>query len=485
MPIHGHTKIELTDQTTGEVEIIEKDNLVTNAVAQIFNSFNGNANLRTANATGEYSGWELLESLYGGILLFDKAIGGGADTVFAPPDAGLVGTGVPRMTNSGTSTQRGNYNKIESDVDVKNGVVTFVYDFPTSQANGVIGSVCLTHRYGGYFDEADAAIKEADDARSSQYTYSSLFGTEKNFPGAPGQTDAHLYGRPLYADPENDEMIFGAIDGSNLLLRHVAGLTTELDLFNPIGTSRVKNIETMDISGVMQVGGNSYTAVGYDADADQIYVISTPSSQVKTTDKIRVRTYDRKTRAAKTYEFVNPTGAVLAGTVGGDRPMLRTTGRVLGGCVYMAGYVSGASYTSPKVTPFYKVPLADPSKVESIENHGFTFPMIQDAHDGKFYFFGTQYAGYGRVMNTATKEIKATEAFYSSDQYPYLFVPVLGCPVAPFTVQYSYMAGNNECTMRQGIRRNYLATINDLDTPVEKTADKTMKITYTLRKEET
>lgn len=32
MPIHGHTKIELTSQTTGEVETIEKDNIVTNAV---------------------------------------------------------------------------------------------------------------------------------------------------------------------------------------------------------------------------------------------------------------------------------------------------------------------------------------------------------------------------------------------------------------------------------------------------------------------
>ena len=43
MPIHGHTKIELTSQTTGEVETIEKDNIVTNAVSQIFNAFNGMA----------------------------------------------------------------------------------------------------------------------------------------------------------------------------------------------------------------------------------------------------------------------------------------------------------------------------------------------------------------------------------------------------------------------------------------------------------
>ena len=80
MPIHGHTKIELTSQTTGEVETIEKDNIVTNAVSQIFNAFNGMALLREANANGEYGStsdksWELPESLYGGILLYDTALG--------------------------------------------------------------------------------------------------------------------------------------------------------------------------------------------------------------------------------------------------------------------------------------------------------------------------------------------------------------------------------------------------------------------------
>ena len=119
MPIHGHTKIELTNQTTGEVEVVEKDNLVTNAVAQIFTSFNGGANLRMANANGEYTGWELPESLYGGLLLYDRALGSDPDTVFAPPEARLVGTGVPRMSNTGNGVLRGSYNKIESNIDVK------------------------------------------------------------------------------------------------------------------------------------------------------------------------------------------------------------------------------------------------------------------------------------------------------------------------------------------------------------------------------
>ena len=115
MPIHGHTKIELTSQTTGEVETIEKDNIVTNAVSQIFNAFNGMALLREANANGEYGStsdksWELPESLYGGILLYDTALGSDPDTLFAPPEANLVGSGVPKVLNNGKGLQRGSFN---------------------------------------------------------------------------------------------------------------------------------------------------------------------------------------------------------------------------------------------------------------------------------------------------------------------------------------------------------------------------------------
>ena len=34
--LHGHTRIELTDVHTGAVEVVESDNLITNAVSDIF-----------------------------------------------------------------------------------------------------------------------------------------------------------------------------------------------------------------------------------------------------------------------------------------------------------------------------------------------------------------------------------------------------------------------------------------------------------------
>lgn len=312
MPIHGHTKIELTSQTTGEVETIEKDNIVTNAVSQIFNAFNGMALLREANANGEYGStsdksWELLESLYGGILLYDTALGSDPDTLFAPPEANLVGSGVPKVLNNGKGLQRGSFNTTESKTDLENGVVTFVYDFATSQANGTIASVCLTSRYGGFFGESETALPAADGSNTSSYYNSALFGQETIFPNAPGQNDRHLYGRPLYADPENDEMVFGAISNNKLVLRYATALTTEIDLFNPINTTRVKKTEERDLSDFLQVDHFSYSAVSYDVDADKICVVSTPGAdQLKTTGLIRVRTYDRKTLEEKNLRLHQP-----------------------------------------------------------------------------------------------------------------------------------------------------------------------------------
>ena len=41
MTLHGHTRIELTDVHTGAVEVVESDNLITNAVSDIFNGYGG------------------------------------------------------------------------------------------------------------------------------------------------------------------------------------------------------------------------------------------------------------------------------------------------------------------------------------------------------------------------------------------------------------------------------------------------------------
>ena len=64
MRLHGHTRLELTDIHTGAVEVVEKDNIITNAVGEIFNGYGGSLNKAMLD--------ELLSTVY-----LYKALGGG------------------------------------------------------------------------------------------------------------------------------------------------------------------------------------------------------------------------------------------------------------------------------------------------------------------------------------------------------------------------------------------------------------------------
>ena len=88
MKLHGHTRIELTDVATGAVEVIEKDNIITNAVAQIFNGYGGSLDkamlLWRGDSSYSTAPKDLVSLVYGGLLLYDEALGVDGDTLFAP-----------------------------------------------------------------------------------------------------------------------------------------------------------------------------------------------------------------------------------------------------------------------------------------------------------------------------------------------------------------------------------------------------------------
>ena len=119
MPLHGYTKIELTDVKTGKVETQEKHNLVTNAVQNILSGFDRSLNLQTMLADKRYSNdsgsdgdiTNLITAFYGGLYLYDTPLGSNPDTLFAPAGAALVGTALQNTANTGTNPYRGSYNQ--------------------------------------------------------------------------------------------------------------------------------------------------------------------------------------------------------------------------------------------------------------------------------------------------------------------------------------------------------------------------------------
>lgn len=135
--LKGHAKIELTDVKTGEIQVFEEHNLFTNIIDELANN---NAFALSAVA-GDMSGYiPLATRALGGVLLFKEVIEEDPQVMF-PPVAPIAYAG--NSTDAGTDIRMGTYNKTESK-QLANGY-QHIWDFTTSQGNGTIACIGLTH----------------------------------------------------------------------------------------------------------------------------------------------------------------------------------------------------------------------------------------------------------------------------------------------------------------------------------------------------
>ena len=113
--IKGKTKIELTNVHTGEVEVIEEENMVTNALQYIFNPV-GYLKAGSVMYGSDYVNY--YATLTGGLLLLDKAVTEDPENIFLDTGVGLTGCAVFNQQNTSDQTLRGNYNATETEIDV-------------------------------------------------------------------------------------------------------------------------------------------------------------------------------------------------------------------------------------------------------------------------------------------------------------------------------------------------------------------------------
>lgn len=143
----GHVKLTLKDAKTGEVQqVVEGDNIVTNALDDIFNSHNYFGCLNYNALTPIYTKW------FGGVLLYENEF---PVDEFGNPDANdyfikkdsynhLVGHAGPNFnTDTRDDPSRGSPNTYLRKFTPDS--VTMAWEFGPTQSNGQISSVCLTH----------------------------------------------------------------------------------------------------------------------------------------------------------------------------------------------------------------------------------------------------------------------------------------------------------------------------------------------------
>ena len=121
--------------------------------------------------------------IVGGILLFRDKVEGN-DTQFMNSGNQMIGNGAYDVTNASEPNELGSYNSNESIITPTS--ITQVYDWSTSQGNGTIGSVCLTSRLGGYIGYGNSNDKQA----------STLWGLSQNsgLQNIVPQADANMNG---------------------------------------------------------------------------------------------------------------------------------------------------------------------------------------------------------------------------------------------------------------------------------------------------
>lgn len=181
MKIHGHTTIVLTDPKTGKQEVHEDDNMMTSALEEYF------ANCGFLNYPNNDQN-DMVRELLGGIMGFDTALSEAVDTsghtlTKVPAGVNMTFNGsILNTTLASGVTEIGTYVADQSGWK-DDGSFVQTYDFSMEQGNGTIACVCLCGKNYGYAGEGNKASKQR---LSTKYSISNLCGTVTAHSGIPG-----------------------------------------------------------------------------------------------------------------------------------------------------------------------------------------------------------------------------------------------------------------------------------------------------------
>lgn len=459
----GTTRIELTDVRTGAREVYEKHNMVTNALRDIFKPLG--LCCRPYRYFHDFVPY--YSKLLGGILCFDTEIDENPDNYYAPVNANLIGCAAYGTQNNTRNTFRGGFNTTESEVNLTDRYVKYVYDFATSQANGTIASVCLTHLNGGFtsYGSKNAVYNTSYPLMQSiaedtlQYVKPDFTGanTSSKYSGMTVGTSEMIF----LIDHANDCVLyFKVVDKNHIhIIKRRAFLKSVSILDNEYSRKPlIEEITLDDLETALRIG---YCGYNYDPVTDCLYICTASNFSTAVNQSVLVTEIKLDTWRIKQYEVTNTTDVTL-----------NTNG--MWAFFVTEGYLFLKGYNSPY--DLYKLELANPANVVKFKrtNVGNITAVPKFVINGRIYFENHQEQLL--IADTHTNEIMPPEcqSFFNTN-HQLNVTPVRNEPLLYFADYGTWS------TSGWHMMCNYLATINNLDTPVTKTADKTMKITYILQ----
>ncbi len=446
----GKTIIELTDVKTKKKEVLKDDNLVTDVLEKIL-TLNPNGLLTNINKDTFYP---IVEKIVGGILLFKDKITEDKNTSFVSTSNECIGY-AGQVEGVQENPLQGSFNKQESKA-TSNGY-KFVWDFGTSKANGKISSVCLTNAKagGGYFG-----------TKSNGETNRIKLGEDKYLIKNTDTEMKKKYVNVVEANFEENYIVSIVPESDHLRIIKSREPLLNFRLDDSLSFLSEKNITETKIKYKKSYG--TYGVCIY-VDAENYYLLKTSTSGGNTNvTKLKI---NKANNSIEETEFTLENVKIEnIGSYSLDYDYYRTIKSVLRG-----GYVYAVSTDEKYVVKFAINNPVDVTKIEpkftlktgSVSSHttGCGMYILGDI------IIGTNF--------TIDKNDRVTE-IAQSDLSTIECIPL---SYGPFLLGYF---ANGESSGDKYLRKvlylitPYSATINNLSKTVEKTADKTMKITYYL-----
>lgn len=473
--LKGTTKIELTNVKTGETEVIEKENMVTNAVndALMLNPFAARFKTPALYWYSRNEMFPICPNLIGGILLYENALEEDPDKYYAASDNPLVGYSSNNV-NGTTDPKRGSLNQTESGPLKDNSGYKFVFDFATSQANGQISALGLTSKWGGCEG----------------------YGSSQGYGVAPVKTGERMSvptGLKRYLVSTRMVDAHNNIGYSVLLTADKKLSVAEIRL--PITNASLVGDATS--AGVLESKTIETTTFGkYDSDVIYIAFLNDGAGNIWGFQHDGNRAGNSSGTATVNWIKINPADwSFTEGTwtfdlslswFGFSRDAIGERCYIESKSIIHEGFLYVYSYDQYKI---YKINLGNPSDVSTLQfDDGSN--MLEIMYTGSY---SVSYMNIvGNVIRFSGGYILGGKAYHANSgpanennakQGLYRCgVPALRYKNLLFCVS-SYNNSTSDAEVAAALMSPYLATINNLPSPVQKTADKTMKITYILREE--
>ena len=453
--VKGETDFMLYDITTRKTEVFHDENMITGAIGKIFKSnYGGLMNLNS---------FLPVRSMLGGIMLFNQALTESTENVFPPCRSSnrLVGH-AGQTAHSSASSTRGNPNAAASWVHADDGQVRFAWDFALEQANdGPINSCALTHPEAGdaglYPDGTLPLMKAVGNAVTgvNRCTYDAIGGSTWNRARAltlPMYIDSDGYGRSVWINGTNFEEV--KVRHPFVKAELIEGPTMYGSANFTEVSSRTATLSRTFTGGYIMIGqddSNYYVMERDSADNTKLYLdIVDKSDMTVTTSNITIA------------------GATLA------RPQL-TMSQAFNGIV-SDGFIYWVSGSNAKT--FVKIDISTPANIEVLDTN-----MAADINQDQMPITKTAglILGQNYLINDDTVYPIALRNLISDDRYGYSIAANYdNSPLFYHNLSLNYSSSYYQISAGGLLFLPYLASVNNLQNPVDKNANKTMRVQYTL-----